>query len=107
MTRCITTVRVVLITDFRSLLQRGHLTYKHSGVDIEAGDNLVTRIKSLVHNTNRTGVMGSIGGFGGLFDSKAAGYMDPLLVSGADGVGTKLKVRNAVNLHMLETELID
>jgi phosphoribosylaminoimidazole (AIR) synthetase len=66
--------------------------YKASGVDIAAGDNLISRIKPAVARTNRNGVIGSIGGFGGLFDTKAAGYVDPVLVSGTDGVGTKLKV---------------
>jgi phosphoribosylaminoimidazole (AIR) synthetase len=77
---------------FRSLLQEGRLSYKASGVDIVAGDNLISRIKPVVAQTNRIGVLGSIGGFGGLFDIKAAGYKDPVLVSGTDGVGTKLKV---------------
>jgi hypothetical protein len=77
---------------FRSLLQKGRLSYKASGVDIIAGDNLVSRIKPAIAQTNRNGVLGSIGGFGGLFDTKAAGYKNPLLVSGTDGVGTKLKV---------------
>jgi phosphoribosylaminoimidazole (AIR) synthetase len=76
----------------RSWLQEGQLSYKDSGVDIVAGDTLVNRIRGTVALTNRNGVLGSIGGFGGLFDMKAAGYKDPLLVSGTDGVGTKLKV---------------
>lgn len=76
----------------RSLLQEGRLSYKASGVDIVAGDTLVNRIKRAVELTNHNGVLGSIGGFGGLFDVKAAGYKDPLFVSGTDGVGTKLKV---------------
>lgn len=71
------------------------MTYKASGVDITAGDNLVSRIKPLVARTKRNGMVGSIGGFGGLFDVAAAGYKDPLLVSGSDGVGTKLKVCNS------------
>ncbi|XP_069683657.1 trifunctional purine biosynthetic protein adenosine-3 [Periplaneta americana] len=83
----------------RSLLQKGQLSYKASGVDIVAGDNLVSRIKPAVAQTNRNGVLGSIGGFGGLFDTKAAGYKDPLLVSGTDGVGTKLKIAQACQLH--------
>lgn len=53
----------------------------------------MSHIKPLCKNTSRLGVMGNIGGFGGLFDTKAAGYKDPLLVSGTDGVGTKLKVK--------------
>jgi phosphoribosylaminoimidazole (AIR) synthetase len=82
----------VSVLFFRSLLQEGHLSYKASGVDIIAGDNLISRIKPAVAKTNRNGVLGSIGNFGGLFDIKAAGYKDPVLVSGTDGVGTKLKV---------------
>jgi hypothetical protein len=80
------------IIAFRSFLQTGSLSYKASGVDIAAGDSLVSRIRPVVALTNRDGVIGSIGGFGGLFDTKAAGYVDPVLVSGTDGVGTKLKV---------------
>lgn len=83
----------------RSLLQEGRLSYKASGVDIVAGDTLVNRIKCTVALTNRNGVLGSIGGFGGLFDMKAVGYKDPLLVSGTDGVGTKLKIAQACGLH--------
>ena len=79
--------------NYRAILKTGHLTYKDSGVDIVAGDSLVHHIKPLAKSTNRVGSMGSIGGFGGLFDVKAAGYEDPILVSGTDGVGTKLKVR--------------
>lgn len=68
------------------------MTYKSSGVNIEAGDSFVENIKKMVNSTKRSGVLGSIGGFGGLFDAKAAGYQEPLFVSGTDGVGTKLKV---------------
>lgn len=69
------------------------LTYQDSGVDITAGCSLVHAIQPLTSRTMRKGVIGSIGGFGGLFDLDAAGFKDPILVSGADGVGTKLKVR--------------
>lgn len=75
------------------------LTYADAGVDIDAGNRLVDRIKPLAKATSRTGVMGSIGGFGGLFDMKAAGYTDPVLVSATDGVGTKLKIAQAMNQH--------
>jgi phosphoribosylformylglycinamidine cyclo-ligase len=71
---------------------RPPLTYKEAGVDIDAGDALVEQIKPLARSTGRKGVMGGLGGFGGLFDLKAAGFRDPILVSGTDGVGTKLKV---------------
>ena len=71
---------------------RPPLTYKDAGVDIDAGDALVELIKPLARATDRRGVIGGLGGFGGLFDLKAAGFRDPILVSGTDGVGTKLKV---------------
>jgi phosphoribosylaminoimidazole (AIR) synthetase len=76
------------------LLQKGRLSYKASGVDIIAGDDLISRIKPVVAQTNCNRVLGSVGGFGGLFDTKAAGYEEPILVSGTDGVGTKLKVEH-------------
>lgn len=68
------------------------LTYAAAGVDIDAGNALVERIKPLAKSTQRTGCVGSLGGFGGVFDLKALGMNDPLLVSGTDGVGTKLRV---------------
>lgn len=83
----------------RSILQHGRLTYKSSGVNIEAGDSFVENIKKMVASTKRSGVLGSIGGFGGLFDAKAAGFVNPLLVSGTDGVGTKLKIAIECNKH--------
>jgi len=73
-------------------LQKGQLTYKSSGVNIDAGDHFVSTIKPISCSTKRVGTLGNIGGFGGLFDVKTAGYNDPILVSGTDGVGTKLKV---------------
>lgn len=75
------------------------LTYAQSGVDIDAGNALVERIKPLAKATARVGSMGGIGGFGALFDLKAAGYKDPILVSSTDGVGTKLKIAQAAGLH--------
>ncbi len=75
------------------------LTYKDAGVDIDAGEELVRRISPLAKATNRPGVMGSLGGFGGLFDLKAAGFKDPVLVSGTDGVGTKLEIAIETGNH--------
>jgi phosphoribosylformylglycinamidine cyclo-ligase len=68
------------------------LTYKDAGVDIDAGEALVTRIGPAAKATRRRGADADLGGFGGLFDLKAAGFKDPILVSGTDGVGTKLKL---------------
>ncbi len=70
-------------------------TYRDSGVDIDAGEAAVDRIKPLVSRTERAGVLGGIGGFGGLFDVSAAGFENPLLVSSTDGVGTKALVATA------------
>jgi len=68
------------------------LTYKDAGVDIDAGEALVDRIAPAAKATRRPGADADLGGFGGLFDLKAAGFKDPILVSGTDGVGTKLKI---------------
>lgn len=75
------------------------LDYRAAGVDIEAGDALVEMIKPLAKATHRSGVMGGLGGFGALFDLKAAGFTDPVLVSTTDGVGTKLKIAIETELH--------
>lgn len=75
------------------------LTYRHAGVDIDAGNALVDRIKPLAAATRRLGVASELGGFGGLFDLKACGYSDPVLVSGTDGVGTKLLLAQEAGLH--------
>jgi len=75
------------------------LTYAQAGVDIDAGAALVEAIKPLARSTRRPGADGGLGGFGALFDLKAAGYDDPLLVSTTDGVGTKLKVAIETGLH--------
>ena len=74
-------------------------TYRDAGVDIEAGDALVERIKPLAKATARPGVMGGLGGFGALFDLRAAGFIDPVLVSSTDGVGTKLRVAIETGRH--------
>jgi phosphoribosylaminoimidazole synthetase len=75
------------------------LTYAQAGVDIDAGNALVERIKPLAKSTRRAGAEASLGGFGALFDLKAAGYDDPLLVTTTDGVGTKLKVAIETGIH--------
>ncbi len=75
------------------------ITYRDAGVDIDAGNALVEAIKPMVKATSRSGSMGGIGGFGGLFDLKAAGYDDPILVAANDGVGTKLKIAIETGLH--------
>src|SRR6201994_3553086 len=68
------------------------LTYKDAGVDIDAGEALVARIAPAAKATRRPGADANLGGFGGLFDLKAAGFKDPVLVAATDGVGTKLKI---------------
>ncbi len=75
------------------------LTYREAGVDIDAGDALVEAIKPLARATTRPGVLGGLGGFGALFDLKAAGFRDPVLVSTTDGVGTKLKIAIETGIH--------
>ncbi|EGF76836.1 hypothetical protein BATDEDRAFT_17938 [Batrachochytrium dendrobatidis JAM81] len=74
-------------------------TYADAGVSIDAGNLLVEKIKPFVKATRRPGADADLGGFGGIFDLKAAGYRDPVLVSGTDGVGTKLKIAQAVRKH--------
>ncbi|WP_022706345.1 phosphoribosylformylglycinamidine cyclo-ligase [Paracoccus zeaxanthinifaciens] len=68
------------------------ISYRDAGVDIDAGNELVERIKPAAAATKRSGVMDALGGFGALFDPKAAGYDDPVLVAATDGVGTKLRI---------------
>ncbi|WP_273760138.1 phosphoribosylformylglycinamidine cyclo-ligase [Bartonella sp. ML70XJBT.G] len=75
------------------------LTYAKAGVNIDAGNAMVEKIKPLIRTTKRTGADGEIGGFGGLFDLKAAGFTDPILVAANDGVGTKLKIAIEVGIH--------
>ena len=75
------------------------LTYSEAGVDIDAGARMVDLIKPLVRATRRRGADAEIGGFGGLFDLKAAGFADPILVAANDGVGTKVKIAVESGLH--------
>jgi phosphoribosylformylglycinamidine cyclo-ligase len=79
--------------------RRSGLTYADSGVDIDAGNRLVDLIKPMVRATARAGADAEIGGFGGLFDLKAAGFRDPVLVAATDGVGTKVKIAIETGLH--------
>ena len=81
------------------------MDYKSSGVDIVAGEQLVNKIKRFAARTNRPGVVDQIGGFGALFDLKSANFKDPILVSGTDGVGTKLRV--ALECHRFDSVGID
>lgn len=75
------------------------LTYAQAGVDIDAGNRLVDLIRPAVRATRRPGADGEIGGFGGVFDLKAAGFADPVLVAANDGVGTKIKIAIESGLH--------
>jgi len=81
------------------------LTYAAAGVDIDAGNALVERIKPAAKRTDRPGTMSGLGGFGALFDLKAAGYSDPILVAATDGVGTKLRI--AIDTGNVDTIGID
>ena len=81
------------------------LTYAEAGVDIDAGNALVERIKPAAKSTDRAGTMSGLGGFGALFDLKAAGYTDPILVAATDGVGTKLRI--AIDTDIVDTVGID
>ncbi|MCO5128604.1 MAG: phosphoribosylformylglycinamidine cyclo-ligase [Rhodobacteraceae bacterium] len=81
------------------------LTYADAGVDIDAGNALVERIKPAAKRTGRAGTVAGLGGFGALFDLKAAGYADPILVAATDGVGTKLRI--AIDTGHVDTIGID
>ncbi|KPP91312.1 MAG: phosphoribosylformylglycinamidine cyclo-ligase PurM [Rhodobacteraceae bacterium HLUCCA08] len=83
-----------------AMTKRNGLTYAEAGVDIDAGNALVERIKPAAGRTDRPGTMAGLGGFGALFDLKAAGYHDPVLVAATDGVGTKLRIA-------IDTGLVD
>lgn len=85
--------------------KKNGLTYADAGVSIDAGNALVDRIKPAAMRTRRPGVMSGLGGFGALFDLKAAGYADPVLVAATDGVGTKLRI--AIETGGLESIGID
>src|ERR1700724_229969 len=78
---------------------RRPVSYSDAGVDIDAGGEMVDRIKPLVRATARPGADAEIGGFGGLFDLKAAGFKDPILVAANDGVGTKVKIAIETGRH--------
>ncbi|MEW9807531.1 phosphoribosylformylglycinamidine cyclo-ligase [Mesorhizobium sp. ZMM04-5] len=80
-------------------MTKNGLTYAEAGVDIDAGNLMVDRIKPAVRSTRRPGADGEIGGFGGLFDLKAAGFSDPVLVAANDGVGTKLRIAIEAGKH--------
>src|SRR5258705_11074116 len=80
-------------------MSRKGLSYAQSGVDIDAGNRMVDLIKPLVKATARAGSDAEIGGFGGLFDLKRAGFKDPILVAGTDGVGTKVKIAIETGKH--------
>ena len=87
-------------TRFRYMAhEKTAIGYRDAGVDIDAGNRLVERIRPAAQETRRTGVMGAIGGFGGLFDLKAAGFDDPVLVAATDGVGTKLMIAIETGRH--------
>ena len=74
-------------------------SYQDAGVDIEKGNELIRRLKETIDNTHRKGVIGGLGGFGGLFDLGSLKYKQPILVSGTDGVGTKIKLAIDNNMH--------
>lgn len=90
--------------DSNSDTQKG-LSYSDAGVNIDEGDRLVDAIKPLAKSTRRPGADAALGGFGGAFDLKAAGFKDPVLISGTDGVGTKLRI--AIDTGKLDTVGID
>ena len=85
--------------------QQNGLTYADAGVDIDAGNALVEQIKPAAKRTARPGVMAGLGGFGALFDLKAAGFADPVLVAATDGVGTKLRI--AIDTGVVDTIGVD
>ena len=99
-THCINPDNTPIMTDHSpSKKPDTSLNYRDAGVDIAAGNQLVEKIRSSVASTNRPGVMGGLGGFGGLFELPVDRYTHPVLVSGTDGVGTKLKLAIELNKH--------
>ncbi|MBF9029778.1 phosphoribosylformylglycinamidine cyclo-ligase [Rhodobacterales bacterium HKCCE3408] len=87
--------------------RKNGVTYAEAGVDIDAGNALVERIKPAAKRTARPGTMSGLGGFGALFDLKAAGYTDPILVAATDGVGTKLRIAiDTGNLSTIGQDLV-
>jgi phosphoribosylformylglycinamidine cyclo-ligase len=99
MVPCIPEPPVITALSKRCKMKEKESAYKEAGVDIEAADALIERIKPHVKKTRRAGVMTDIGGFGALFDLKKTGYKDPLLVSSTDGVGTKIKIAIDLGMH--------
>src|SRR5437868_1632379 len=89
----------LISAEFGMAKRNNGLTYADAGVDIDAGNRLVDLIKPMVRATARAGSDAEIGGFGGLFDLKAAGFKDPVLVAATDGVGTKVKIAIETGLH--------
>ncbi|MEJ6558916.1 MAG: phosphoribosylformylglycinamidine cyclo-ligase, partial [Candidatus Thioglobus sp.] len=75
------------------------LTYQDSGVDITKGNDLIEKIKPIAKSTMREGVLAGLGGFGAMFELPMHKYKNPVLISGTDGVGTKLKVAEMLNKH--------
>ena len=92
-------VRAIIQGTLLQMTHPSNARYKEAGVDIDAGNALVDKIKPLAKATTRPGIVGGLGGFGALFDLKAAGFEDALLVSTTDGVGTKLKLAQELAQH--------
>jgi phosphoribosylformylglycinamidine cyclo-ligase len=91
--------QVIASSEGSSMADQTPLTYAAAGVDVDAGNALVDRIKPMAALTKRIGADANLGGFGGLFDLKACGYKDPVLVAANDGVGTKVKIAIETGLH--------
>lgn len=100
-------VLISLCSALKANIEAPKLTYSQAGVSVDAGNSLVEQIKPFVRATRRSGADAEIGGFGGVFDLKATGYVDPVLVSGTDGVGTKLKVAIETGIHDFVGKLTD